>query len=291
MEEESDSFTELPAVSNGSFMLQNGMKFDNSDSDWCLTAESFEPKATLHMRPCAGTENMYLLQWFFYDDTGRMRLSVKPEFCLRWSGKVSSKSEKSWKSAKSGKKQPFFDTCDDESSAIYKFKFVDGSIQAIGYGRPDTAWFLGIRPGEKKFKALRLFKAENSRDLNESLGMWIMIEMSDSPSSRLTDKPSALPSLLPTNAPSVVPSASPSDFPSVCRDEPGWRVGGPSSNTYSAWTCLDVENSEFPQEICATIDALHDQTYDQKRVRYNSFSYCILEISSASKYYISLLNV
>ncbi|GFH43566.1 predicted protein [Chaetoceros tenuissimus] len=146
------------------------MKFDDSDRDWCLTAESFESKAKLHMRPCASTENNYLLQWFFFDDIGRMRLSMKPEFCLRWSGK-GPKSEKSWKSAKSGKKQPFFYTCDD-GSAKYKFKFVDGNIQAVGYGRPDTAWYLGIRPGEKKYEALRLFKAENSRDLNESLGMW-----------------------------------------------------------------------------------------------------------------------
>ncbi len=86
------------------------------------------------------------------------------------------------------------------------------------------------------------------------------------PSSEPSSSPSLIPSNVPSSLPSTEPSSMPSSEPSVCRDEPGWRVGGPPSNTYSMWTCMDVENSASPEELCATIDALHDQTFEQKRV-------------------------
>ena len=106
--------------------------------------------------------------------------------------------------------------------------------------------------------------------------------------------PSSTPTSIPSLSPSLQPSSEPSSAPSTCRDEPGWIVGGPTSNTYSMWTCMDVENSESPEELCATIDALHDQTYEQKRVRclfcYHFICYAFSSRSQTNLFYVHFLD-
>ena len=54
--------------------------FGESKPTYCLKAQSMSAGSKLVMRPCDGD----LRKYFHFDRSGYLRLSAKPELCLRW---------------------------------------------------------------------------------------------------------------------------------------------------------------------------------------------------------------
>ncbi|GFH57847.1 hypothetical protein CTEN210_14323 [Chaetoceros tenuissimus] len=161
--------------------------FGESRPTYCLKAQSMSAGSKLVMRPCNGD----LRNYFHFDRSGYLRLSAKPELCLRWNDT-----------------QLEMNNC---VNGIDKAYFAMGvrRIRAVGFGNdPSQQWLVGLRP-KSPYEKVRLYKASAHSD-NKSLFLWFKDYASEAPS--IT--PTSMPSVAPTSSPSVQPSSSPSAKPS-----------------------------------------------------------------------------
>ena len=161
--------------------------FGESKPTYCLKAQSMSAGSKLVMRPCDGD----LRNYFHFDRSGYLRLSAKPELCLRWNNP-----------------QLEMDNCVNGIDKAY-FAMGVGRIRAVGFGNDASQqWLVGLKPN-KPHEKVRLYKASENT-LNTSLFQWFKDYASEAPS--IT--PTSMPSVAPTSSPSLEPSSSPSAKPS-----------------------------------------------------------------------------
>ena len=168
--------------------------FGESKPTYCLTAQSLSAGSKLVMRHCDGD----LRKYFHFDRSGLLRLSAKPELCLRW---------------KLEKAQLEIDNCVNGINNAY-FYMGAGRIRAAGFGN-DTSqqWLIGLNPN-KPTEKVRLYKMSAHRD-NKSLFLWFKDFASEAPSNVPTSTPSVSPTSSPSSKPSSEPSVKPSPSPSA----------------------------------------------------------------------------
>ena len=161
--------------------------FGESKPTYCMKAQSMSAGSKLVMRPCSGDPRNY----FHFDRSGYLRLSAKPELCLRWNNA-----------------QLEMDNCVNGIDKAY-FVIGTGRIRAVAFGNdPSQQWLVGLNP-KKPHEKVRLYKLSANSD-NKSLFLWFKDYASEAPS--IT--PTSMPSVAPTSSPSVQPSSSPSAKPS-----------------------------------------------------------------------------
>ena len=164
--------------------------FGESKPTYCIRARSMSAGSKLVMRHCDGD----LRNYFHFDRSGLLRLSIKPELCLRWNHT-----------------QLELDNCVNWIENAY-FAMGAGRIRAVGFGQdPTVQWLVGLNP-KKPTEKVRLYKMSANRD-NKSLFLWSKDNASQAPSNVPTSQPSSEPSVQPSSSPSVKPSPQPSAKP------------------------------------------------------------------------------
>lgn len=164
--------------------------FGESKPPYCVRAKSMSAGSKLVMRHCDGD----LRNYFHFDRSGLLRLSIKPELCLRWNHT-----------------QLELDNCVNWIENAY-FAMGAGRIRAVGFGQdPTVQWLVGLNP-KKATEKVRLYKMSANRD-NESLFLWSKDNASEIPSNVPSSQPSSEPSVQPSSSPSAKPSPSPSAKP------------------------------------------------------------------------------
>jgi hypothetical protein len=207
--------------------------FGESKPTYCLKAQSMSAGSKLVMRPCNGD----LRNYFHFDRSGYLRLSAKPELCLRWNNT-----------------QLEIDNCVNGIDKAY-FAMGVGRIRAVQFGNDASQqWLVGLNP-KKPHEKVRLYKASANMD-NKSLFLWFKDHASEAPSITPTSmpsvKPTSSPSLEPSSSPSAKPSPSPSAKPSpsptsIPSDEPSQVPSTEPSDEPSLLP--SVEPSMVPSDI------------------------------------------
>jgi len=140
--------------------------FRESKPPYCVRAKSMSAGSKLVMRHCDGN----LRNYFHFDRSGLLRLSIKPELCLRWNHT-----------------QLELDNCVNGIKNAY-FAMGAGRIRAVGFGQdPTVQWLVGLNPNRATEK-VRLYKMSANRD-NESLFLWSKDNASEAPSNVPSSQP------------------------------------------------------------------------------------------------------
>lgn len=178
-------------LDQSSFKLMSGYSFGAvaDGLDYCLAPKSMTVGAPFRIDPC--DEISDFRQWFHFDGNGLMRLSVNPQFCMRWGSSTSSEGNGKGSSSivdKGDSKVLYLDSCSTNTSLDNSsFSIEDGKVRAIGYKySASDLWLLGVK--NDKYRKPIFIRAGSKYD-NESMYMWNKYFASEAPSS----SPSGLP--------------------------------------------------------------------------------------------------